>query len=283
MKGLIGGILRGTGQTLQQIGTANVQANLEAEKSAAEDARQMRLLEVRNQYDTQRVERESELRLGNTVLDSQLRGELQKQELDARAKENQLNRDATLKSAQITASRGRELSPNEERELDIKRKRDAAIEAGDTAAVSRYDKMLGGKPVEDKLVEVKDNLGNSTFKLESQIRAELAGNQGLVNSVVGNPGALSKQDRINAALQSFNTATGEIKQPAQTSAPASPPRGDDKRGVESARKSQLNAAIAAKQRELAAVPNSNSEEAKQKAVQLSQEINDLVKERDKTK
>jgi hypothetical protein len=163
MKGLIGGALRGAGQTMQQIGTANMQANIEAEKAKAEESRQMRILELKQQYDTQNMERESELRIGNTVLDNQLRGEeLERgRNFTAEQADKEMAAREKLTSMQIRAS-GRKSAADEEREQLLAMKNRYLNETDPEARkklaedIAFFEGRTGAKP---EYMSVKNELG----------------------------------------------------------------------------------------------------------------------------
>lgn len=153
MSGLIAGALKGVGEAVSFVGKTNYVAQLEAEKAAVEEAKQLRIAEAKAKYDRANEEFKSGLRIGEEGYKSGLRmkEESVKSELDFESKA-QLEQIKTANDERLARLRGEQdrmtksttpgMNEADRFELDARKQLDAALKKGDTKEVERLSTLL---------------------------------------------------------------------------------------------------------------------------------------------
>lgn len=153
MSGLIAGALKGVGEATAFIGKTNYVAQLEAEKAAVEEAKQLRIAEAKARYDRSNEAFKSDLRVGEEGYKSGLRmnEEAVKSEIDFKNKSQiesiKFENDAKLaqlRGAQdrMTKSTTPGMNEADRFELDARKQLDAALSKGDAKEVERLSTLL---------------------------------------------------------------------------------------------------------------------------------------------
>lgn len=284
MSGLIGGILRGTGQTLQQIGAKNTELNIEAEKAAAQEARQLRLIEVQQQYAVQNRAADQEFQLGKTTLESQLRDQQLTKELEFRAAEGDKDRQSRREAAAIGRAPS-PLSEAEQIELDLKKKRIEAIRNGDEEAVKMYDRMIGAKGEKPSLTVLGEDPTSGAKQYGifdssgSIVRVPVRDPFAPANSAPQS-GPMTATQRAEIARQNLKAGTQTEPVQAQPSTPSPQqsyqraPDGGNRNDVNKAYNAGIQNALKAKSQEIVAAERKGDVQA---VMKLNQEYQQLQK------
>lgn len=203
LQGLARGVLEGGGKTLSSIGATNIAANLERERAAALEAKEMRILEARQRAEEGLFAKRSEQE--SAMFDKRVEFETQQNELNnARADRR--------------ASMGNRVTASEESVRRVNQLKEQYLQESDPQARQKLAADIafleGRKPVTDELIEIgQDPLGNKQFDLKGNVINRLQ-NSGASGG--GMPAAIGPGGRPS------NGPWMQFQQGGGTQAPAAP-------------------------------------------------------------